>query len=97
MPEVASSPPGRHGADTRPQDWGSNLKTRTSWAQRQPVARRAAHATAASREGSSSTVKPASSGGAQGYPPSATVPSADTSAALGKEIRYFDRLLLLNN
>src|SRR5215213_1342947 len=65
---------------SRPQDCGSNWKTRSSWSQRQAFAMRAAHATASSREGSSSTVKPPSSGGAQGYPPSAMAPSGETSA-----------------
>ena len=50
----------------RPQDCGSNPKTRSSWSQRHAFAMRAAHATASSREGSSSTVKPPSSAGAHG-------------------------------
>src|SRR6185312_12503368 len=62
-----------------PQDCGSNPKTRSSWSQRQALAMRAAHAMASSREGSSNTVKPPSSLGAQGWPPIATVPSAETS------------------
>ncbi len=53
-------------ARARSQDCGSNPKTRSSWSQRQAFAMRAAHATASSREGSSSTVKPPSSGGAHG-------------------------------
>src|SRR6476660_4040915 len=40
---------------------------------------RAAHATASSREGSLSTVKPPLSGGAHEYPPAENVPSADTT------------------
>jgi len=48
------------------QDCGSNPNTRSSCAHRQAFAMRAAHATASSREGSSSTVKPPSSGGPQG-------------------------------
>jgi hypothetical protein len=48
----------------RTQDRGSNPKTRSSWLQRQAFASRAAHWTAFSREGSSSTVKPPLSGGA---------------------------------
>src|SRR5262245_26966239 len=67
------------GAERPPQDCGSNPRTRSSWLQRQAFATRAAHATASSREGSSSTVKPPSSVGAHGWPPSATVPSAETS------------------
>jgi hypothetical protein len=50
----------------RIQDCGSNPKTRNSWLQRQAFASRAAHTTAFSREGSSSTVKPPLSGGAHG-------------------------------
>src|SRR6266542_3602841 len=50
----------------RPQDFGSNPKTRSSWSQRQAFAIRAAHAMASSREGNSSTVKPPSSGGTHG-------------------------------
>ena len=53
-------------AQRRPQERGSTPKTRSSCAHRQPFAMRAAHATASSREGSSSTVKPPSSGGAHG-------------------------------
>ena len=58
---------------------GSNPNTRSSCWQRQAFAMRAAHAIASSREGSSSTVKPPLSGGAQGYPPAENVPSAETS------------------
>lgn len=49
-----------------PQDCRSNPKTRSSWSQRQAFAMRAAHATASSCEGSSSTVNPPLSGGAHG-------------------------------
>ena len=44
----------------------SSPKTRSSWSQRQALAMRAAHAMASSREGSSNTVKPPLSVGAQG-------------------------------
>lgn len=49
-----------------PQDRGSNPKTRSSCWHRQALAIRAAHSTAWSREGNSSTVKPPLSVGAQG-------------------------------
>ncbi len=54
------------GINHRTQDCGSNWKTRSSCSQRQDFAMRAAHTTASSREGSSRTVKPPSSGGAHG-------------------------------
>ena len=62
-----SDAPSRSGqGQYRPQDRESNPKTRSSCSHRQAFAIRAAHATASTREGRSRTVKPPSSGGAQG-------------------------------